>query len=381
MPNWLTKATGALSRQAEEEPQTFQVTCECSERHSGQRKSRPQRIICQTCGAALFVLPKNVYPPVKDRPARKNNRKPRRSDGPPTGPGVPTAQEMASSVRKGVAGAAGGVRRGMGAAGAAVRRKTTSAVTGTVQAVREFFTPFRIVVAGIVVMLLTTGYLAVRSHSHELARVRLRDELEAGQQSLAEDDLSAARSHFEVAAAAVETLGTSDALSQLVRQLHRETTAMTGLAPGSLFEMLEECDQAQTNTGVVSWEAIFSSRYEGTWFVLQAPVRRNGDTFQLDFPLTVGERRRPATVEVDLPHFRRLNNEQLTGALFAAPVVRCELDEAKEQWTVTLDGETGFLWSDSENLRRLGFFEAEWVDEEAVVELLKGQTELSRGML
>ena len=117
MPNWLTKATGALSRQAEEEPQTFQVTCECREQHTGQRKSRPQRIICQTCGAALFVLPKNVYPPVKARAARSGSRKPKRVDGPPTGPGLPTAQEMAASVQQGVVGAASGISRGIGAAG------------------------------------------------------------------------------------------------------------------------------------------------------------------------------------------------------------------------------------------------------------------------
>jgi hypothetical protein len=233
------------------------------------------------------------------------------------------------------------------------------------------------VLAGIAVMLLATGYLAIRSHTHELARVRLREGLAAGQSALESDELSEARSHFAVAAAAVETLGTDDAMSRLVRQLHQETTAMTSLAPGSMFEMLEEGERALAQPGSVNWEGVFASRYEGTWFILQAPVRRVDDSYELDFPVTVGEDRRPVRVHADLGDFKRLQFDQDTViALFAAPIIRCALDQAQAQWDVILDGEKGFLWSEAANLRRLGFFESHWVDEDDIAELLSAQRDV-----
>lgn len=377
MPNWLTKASGALSRQTEEVPQTFQLTCECSEKHNGQRKTRPQRIICQTCGAALFVLPKNVYPPPKARPARKAGRKRRRADGPPTGPGLPSTQDMAAAVRRGMIGVAGGLGSGLGAAGRAVRQQTTSAVAASARSVRGFFSPFRLVLAGMALMLLATGYLAIQAHSRELARESFREGLEAGQAALAQDDLLAARNHFAAAATAVETLDTHDAQSNLVRQLHRETTAMTNLAPGSLFEMLEEGESAQKKNGDITWEDFFRSRYEGSWFVLQAPVRRDGSSFVLDFRYTIGADRRRVTVRADVSDFDRVSTEgDAANVLFAAPVIGCELTDAQDEWIVTLDGEEGFLWSHLDNLRPLGFFNSEWVDEEEIAALLDAQTEL-----
>ena len=189
MPNWLTKATGGSARESSDAPQEFQLTCECSEQHTGQRKARPQRIICQSCGTALFVLPKNVYPALKVRSAtkKKRGRKLTRS-GPPTGRRLPSANQMSASIRSGVIGAAGGLGRGVGSAATAARRRMSTSAASAGRAVRSSLTPFRVVVIGMALMLLATAVVALRSRSLETARKTLRTESAAGQASLTEED-------------------------------------------------------------------------------------------------------------------------------------------------------------------------------------------------
>src|SRR5690606_39954180 len=107
-------------------------------------------------------------------------------------------------------------------------------------------------------VLLATAAVAIHSHRMESARQTLRSELEAGQTALSDADYVAARGHFLKAAGAVEAVGTDDSQSRLARQLHRETTAITNLAPGSLFDMLDELERQQQRPGVSAWEDIFN---------------------------------------------------------------------------------------------------------------------------
>ena len=63
MAGWLTKAAGAFRGEQPEQPAPFEVVCQCGVQHSGVRRRKPQRIICRACGTALFVLPRDGYPP------------------------------------------------------------------------------------------------------------------------------------------------------------------------------------------------------------------------------------------------------------------------------------------------------------------------------
>lgn len=384
MPNWLTKATGGAARDARDTPQTFQLSCECSERHTGQRLNRPQRIICQRCGSALFVLPRNTYPAIKTRPVSTRKRKRRRDAAPAPvpsiGPNLPSANQLATSVRLGMVGAAGGVGRGLHTAARGTRNWIASTIATLGQTIRGFCTPFRLVVMAMALVLLATGAVAIRTRMIESARETLRNELEAGQTALNGADYVAARGHFSKAAAAVQTLGADDSQSRLVQQLHRETTAITQLAPGSLFDMLDEAERQQQRPGSSLWKEIFHVRYEGTWLVLQTPVRRDSGGWIVDLPLMVGEQQRQAIVRADLSAFERLPAvDAATPVIFAAPLADCRLDESTDQWLVILDANEGFLWSTLDNLRPLGLLDDEWTSEDDIAALLKAQNNLSGG--
>jgi hypothetical protein len=382
MPNWLIKATGGAARDGRDAPQTFQLTCECSERHTGQRLGRPQRIICQKCGSALFVLPRNSYPAIKSSSAASKSRKRRRKAAPvpSIGPALPSAHDVANSMRRGVAGAAGSVSSGLHSAANGTWNWIIGLFAAVVRAVYGFCTPFRLIVMGIALVLLATAAVAVRSHRMESARQTLRSELEAGQTALSEADYVTARGHFSEAAEAVHTLGSDDPQSRLVRQLHRETTAITQLAPGSLFDMLDELERQQQRPGASKWEDIFNVRYKGTWLVLQTPVRRESTGWVVDLPLWVGQEHRQVIIQVDEPAFDRLPaSEAGVTALFAAPITGCRLDESAGQWLVTLGGENGFLWSTLENLRPLGLLDDVWTSQEEITALLEAQSRLTGG--
>ncbi|MEZ6057621.1 MAG: hypothetical protein R3C01_13050 [Planctomycetaceae bacterium] len=61
MAGWLSRLA-LPGGGASDAPQPFQITCECGLDHSGLRRKTSQQLVCRNCGAALFVLPKNVYP-------------------------------------------------------------------------------------------------------------------------------------------------------------------------------------------------------------------------------------------------------------------------------------------------------------------------------
>jgi len=75
MSGWLSRLTSSGAAAADE-PQPFQVNCECGVGHSGLRRKVSQRIICRTCGSALFVLPKNIYPAPTAQKKKKESAAP-----------------------------------------------------------------------------------------------------------------------------------------------------------------------------------------------------------------------------------------------------------------------------------------------------------------
>ncbi|MBX3436197.1 MAG: hypothetical protein KF861_01820 [Planctomycetaceae bacterium] len=372
MPNWLTKASKAVSRQGDESPQEFLVVCECGQEHKGQRKSRPQRIICQTCAAALFILPRNAYPVLQPQTRKRRRR-------------------GSSGSRRNLTGVARGVGHGTAAVGRSLVLGATGAIISLVAAIvgqlrtlfawaRSQFTPFRLVLTGIVLLLAFTGLWTIRTRMLEQSLEALRIEFEAGQAALVDGDLDGAQAHFVKAAAAARRLHASDARARHARQLLHETTAMTHLASVSLLEMLEEAERTTRGPRPHAWEAQFRATYADAWVVLEAPVRRSdegGDSQVIvEFPIVIGQGDRPvevtATVQADVAD--RLTKDPQV-AIFAAAVSGCALDPTGERWVVTLKADSGFLWSDAENLRRLGYFNSGWISEEETLKLLAEQSQ------
>ncbi len=276
-------------------------------------------------------------------------------------------------------------------AGSAVRSvagRIGNAVSRALGFLHAQMTPFRLVIAGITVMLIVTGIFAVHSRNMEHARETLRVEFEAGSDALQKDDAAAAREHFEKAAAAADRLRSTDTRSRQSRQLLHETTAMTHLSPGSLLEMLEEAEEIVSGRHPELWEDRFRATYAGTWVVLEASIHRPADPDELpaagshesssmvvDLPLVVGEAGHSVHVTATVPAAAAPSlSAEPQPAIFAAAITGCRLDPSGEQWHVTLDSGSGFLWSDIDNLRRLGFLESDWVSEEEMQHILETQS-------
>ncbi len=377
MANWLTKASGALSREAPEVPQPFRLTCECGSTHQGQRKSRPQRIICQTCGTALFVLPRNVYPELKPRTSKRKRKKRDRSNPDRSASVGERSRRAGAGAQRFVQAVGGGVR---GATNSVVSRIVGS-ITGVLQWIRSQITPFRVVIAGVVTLLIATGVWTSRSRGLEQARETLRLELTAGEDALKADDLVQAKEHFTLAAAAADHLQLDDVRAQLARQMSHETIALTRLAPASLIEMLEEGETITAAQSPAAWTGHFQAKYAGTWMVIQAPVRlaepsERPAALIVDMPVLIGESGRAVSLTITDSAMSELGlTSEAQVIWFAATLEDCVLNTGADRWEVILDGKTCFLWADVDNLRRLGFFSTDGLVEEETAEQLAEQSQ------
>ncbi len=229
-------------------------------------------------------------------------------------------------------------------------------------------------------MLLATGAWTIRARGLDQAREALRVEFTAGEDALKADDLSLAHEHFSNAAAAADRLNSTDTRGRIARQMADETAALIRLAPASLIEMLEEGEiivQAQTPE---AWTLHFGGKFQGTWLVMQAPVRTADETEQpmtlvVEMPILVGDAEAPVSLTVTNVNASELGfHSEPQVAWFAATLAACVFDKAQKSWEVSLDGETCFLWTDIENLKRLGFFENDALAEQEATEQLLEQS-------
>jgi hypothetical protein len=394
---------GARGAEATDVPQLFALTCECGQVHNGHRKSKPQRIVCRECGSALFILAKNAYPVVKlPDPKRTRTGRARRSKTRTSGDRWQIADfeqlstAVGHSTRKAAGALAGGVRSGL----SRTREGATQQVHAVVTSLRRAITPFRVVLASVLLMFAGTIAWSVHASRLEAFREQLRVEFAAGQKAISDGDLVAARGHFAAAAEAVRALGLTDVRSRQARQLWLETTAMTRLMPGSLLTMLDEADRTTRTAGETAWRTEFGGRYHGSWLIIEAPVRvqsRAGGavSVHIDLPILVGPDEREVVLESEswgkqlLPADTSAatgpssetaeaarNADTLVPAILAAPLTDCELGSSEGVWTIRLDGREGFLWSGVDNLKTLGLLDPAAEAQAKTVAVLKQQTRL-----
>lgn len=380
MVKWLAKASGALARETDDRPQPFQLTCECGQLHQGQRKSAPQRIICQTCGTALFVLPRSVYPELKPSKPKKKRRANDVDGSTSSGRGRKLSSRGGGGATQYFEAIGSGVRRGIGGTADAVTKRVSRVVNGTLSWIRSLFTPFRIVIATVAALLIATGIWTAHSRGLEAARETLRVEFTAGEEAMKAEDLTLANEHFVNAAAAADHLKTTDVRAKLARQMARETTALTRLAPSSLFEILEDAEVILAKQDAEDWNQMFAGKHQGTWLVMQAAVRTANDdepsgALVVEFPILVGEAEHAVSLTITDANGTVLGfQSEPQIAWFAATLSKCEYDEGSDSWKVALAGDSCFLWSDIDNLRLLGFFEDDATAEAEAIQQLDEQS-------
>src|SRR5205814_10020989 len=104
--------------------------------------------------------------------------------------------------------------------------------------------------------------------------------------------LAEAARQFRMVRASLDLLGRNDPQSRLLRQTASELMAAADLAHASLFDMLNEANDAAAGRASLTWAETFRLTYRHTWVVLDVPVSRSaersgGYRFEIDFPLAL----------------------------------------------------------------------------------------------
>lgn len=378
MSGWLAKATGALRREEPEEPQPFDVICECGLQHSGMRRRRAQRIVCRSCGASLFVLPRDSYPvPLAPRPKKKRKQKPKSRKSRSADSVRPASKKSGPGPVESVAAASTKVSEGAAKLGAGVTSGASKAGKGFV----SFWKPFRLVVLGIVIVVIGTIWWSTTVDRTAQAVAELKVANEAGRTALAEGDIPAAYTEFTRAVSALDRLDRrSDPLAREIRQLQRETAAMNGIVPISPLEIIAETDRAyERNTD--SEANALDPKYRGRWMVLDGVIRRgrvpNSGRYLFDIPFAVGESNRSTAVEVSLGVLHKLKiGDGSKPVVLAGQLEACEISKDQRRWTLRLESDSAFLWSSPENYLALGFAFDDEATEQHVRAILTRQSRL-----
>jgi hypothetical protein len=378
MATWLNKASGLFQRStagggSEREP--YQFVCECGKRVTGLRESRFQQFPCEACGRVVFVLPENVYP--RPAPARKPDQRAssdERAAEPAQKPAAETdpndfaeSQLPPTRRKKSDLDVNGGVRP---------QRKDTSrppepaTQTRLELPRRRRWTPVRIVLAGIILLVLTTSLGLGWRWRIDRARITLPAALEKGLAAFADRDFVDATRELGYAKSAAEILGKRDAEAITIRQRWREARAARDLAPFMLIDWLQECISRPADEKQKAASSAID-RINGTWLIMDVSVVYVGENREpmADVLLMAGE----TPVEVDLPLpkviLRLAADERPTRVIVGAQVAQFQSPgDGNSAWQLKFVPDSVFLWTDYDTYRAVGFETAE--DESPVLQEL-----------
>lgn len=387
MSGWLARATGALRGETRDEPQPFELVCECGMRHSGVRRRKAQRIVCRSCGASLFVLPRDPYPEPAAAPKKKKKRRKRKSP-PVAGKPAPqvriraAGEQIVRQTASGVARASARVGHGTAAAGVGLWKQLRTAAAS----IRAFWTPFRLIAAGIVLLITATLAWTVRSRSEEQALRDLKTADEAAREALAAQDYAAAHEPLEWAVEALDELHREDdPLALEIRQHYRETTALLHMSAVSPFELALEADQVVNDASPSAWRDRFAARYSGAWLVMEGFAHRTGSDagggrYEFSVPyFAIGAAQRGVLIEGPLPALDALKiTAEPRHVVLAAQLVDCRLSANDRMWELRLQPETAFLWANVDSFQAVGFTFDEPESEQQVRGVLATQARTMR---
>lgn len=365
MPGWIEKATTAWGRRpAVSEPQPYRLECACGGEVRGFREARPQQILCETCGEALFVLPVDLYPRPRTKPARRREK----ATAKPKTVREPRSTTVGPMLAERLRNARGALKASARSAGAQLKAGA-----------RRQMTPLRLVAAAMALVIAGTVWWAVRARGVEAAELSLRESLRLGEAALKEPDYPAAAEQFTIAAAALDRLGRDGEQARAIRQLARETSAMTHLAEGSLYEIAAEAEQNLRKSDQ-EWQDLFAFRYRGQWVVMETVLRRVENdageaTVAVDYPLSFASRAVEVGFETDVFPELELPKEG-RGVIFAAQLDGSWYDPQRGVWRFSLRPATAFLWSNGQTYRALGAVPEAAAAARAVESLLAEQSRL-----
>jgi hypothetical protein len=369
MPDWFTKSKQTRAKSRKSEPQPFEVLCDCGQLVSGIRRRRHQTVACSSCGAVVFVLPEDVYPPISF--TRKPGKKKRRQQESPrlTAQAKRFVQQDQIAVEP---------IFDDDDDDSAVEEKAISPPTAfsTAKPQKKFITSFRIVMLSTVVVVSLTIWWGLRARALDQAAHVVQSERKAANVALKQGDLAKAAEHYRQACQALETLGRDDASSRQTCQLAKETNAAANLTAQPLLMIIEDAHQtlsaARSKDDRAKAESHALDLYADQWIIMETNLTSVGGAggsmrWVLDYPFAIGT----TAVEIDanLPVFEAFRSQNTSQrVLFAAQLAGCRLrKQLRTTLVVELNPETAFLWTNADTLKTMGFVSG---DEDAVAKTM-----------
>ncbi len=372
MSGWLSRAKGAFGgREAEIALEPIEIACPCGRKVEATRRRDFQRVLCKNCGEPFFLLPLDVYPrPVmKVRKVKPTKPDPKTKSAPPKSE---AKSEAKSDAKTEVAPAQPGIDL----------QKDLSIFAGRV---RAQFTPLRMIVLSLLVVIGLTGWWQWARATRSDAELVFKTASEAGQVALQKKAFVEAAEHFLRAADAADILQRHDVPAEQVRQRFRQLTAINSLMTRSLTDLLEAAKAGRLKGDFAAVESEFASLHAGRWVVLQSEVmpasepadpktvsvweqrvQMDGESFLLTGSLPIFSKV-PATPPTPVPLDGNaapdappqlvlgLNDLGQREVLFAAQVESLKWNGAESVWVLKLKSTSGFLWTDFELLEPTGF--------------------------
>ena len=241
-------------------------------------------------------------------------------------------------------------------------------------------TPFRLLILGIFVIVAVTFFVKWNSNQQDDAEWELKNAVSRAEAALKNGDFFTSAKEYQKACAALDVLKRNDAQEKTIRQRFKESTAAGNLLADSVFDILNELAK-EIDSDSSRPQRLFENSYINRWIVMETIVERLKDSdgrsrIAIDFPFEVVGR--PVEFEANLSVFKKLPvDREEHRVIFAAQVQRIQLQEAEHPyWTITLQPETAFLWTDYQTFQAMGFEHEDAGNEIATRELLAEQSRL-----
>ena len=373
MADWL-KIPSKKKRREEDIPEPYEIVCVCGVSLSGYRRKAPYRHACQQCDEIYFILPRNTYPAPKARKKKKQ---------------VPRQQQLAELVlnsplmvkfrekRK--------QKKAAHQAGEAAAKATANPKVSPFELPpprTRLITPFRGILAGIVLIVGLTAYGILHSRKLEQASDTLKTATAAGEDLLKQQDLPGANIAFLEAFQALNVLGRTDQRANEIRQTSLELQAMNSQAVSPLFEIADEAVTKIKESDAGSWESLFDVRYAGTWMIFEAsliPLSTDPETetprFRLNLPVLLDEY--TLYLELTSPTFYEYLKQHPGQPLIFAAQIKAfqQVEDQSNTGIIELDGKTAFLWSHLDLYEQLGIQFDEFHNRDQIEGILNQQTQ------
>jgi len=338
MPGWLEKAKESLSRQAVPGPEPFSVGCDCGKIVQGERQDEAQQVRCAGCGDPVFVLPRNVYPVPKAKPAKqKKSKAKKRQEKVVSIPWHTIAQNYLTRCQNWLL----------------LRFRFLT------RRIIRFFTPFRMIFIAIVLLVSATTFWTLRIQAIERAGTVYLQASRDGLQAIANSEIIVAEQKLAEAIAALDLLKHNDEEAKTLRQRYREVLTINNLLGDSLADVVE--DAKQTIQSGADWQDAFARRYQNKWIVLETEVAAGDQPgkYKLDYPMLLAEEQLNIQGAFTLLHNipgDRLEEDGRIDMIVAVQLQSCDRSKTNSiNWVITVQPDSAHLWSGFKTYSALGY--------------------------